>query len=156
MMKENDWKFKLFKWLGGCFGFTGFNYVTLKSTGLIRKIGFSGPTGLTLRDQLRGKLGKLGLGDLRLPIRVNAGMANVVPWNTETTQVSTTNWPKGGFFLELKGCHYERPPKEVIILSAEGEMRWDVVRQLGEEEQAMALDFIREHWPEDMRRIHDG
>lgn len=146
-MKENDWKFRFFRWLGECFGFTGFNYVALRSTGLIRKIGFSGTTGISLQDQLRGKLGQLGLGDPRLPIRVNAGMANVVPWNTETTQVSTTNWPKGGFFLELKGCWYERPPKEVILLSADGEVQGNDFRPLGEVEQAMALDFIREYWP---------
>jgi len=152
MMRENDWKFKLFKWLGECFGFTGFSYVWSRSTGLVSKIGFSSPNGLSLKDQLRGKLGKIGLGDPRLPIRVSAGMANVVPWNTETTQVSTTNWPKGGFFLELEGCHYESPPREVILLSAEGEVKGNNFRQLGEVEQAMALDFIREHWPEDMGR----
>jgi len=152
-MRENDGEFKFFRWLAERFGFSACSYEQLAigaGSPIIKKIGFSSP-GLGWRDQLRGKLGKLGLGDPHLPIRVNAGLANVVPWNTETTQISTSNWPKDGFFLELEGCWYEKPPMDVTILSSEGGAEkpqiGGVLHGLSRDEQIKALDFVRENWP---------
>ncbi len=41
-MKENDWKFRLLKWLGGLFGFLGV-FWTMNPDGVITKLHFSHP-----------------------------------------------------------------------------------------------------------------
>ena len=146
-MRGDDWTFKLFKWFGERLGFTGLNYTRRRATGVITKIELSHPSGKTLKDQITRELGKLGIGDPRLPINVLAGMANVVPYNTETTQISTSDWPRGGFFLELEGCWNDMPPMDVRVLSADGETVGIDFRRLEETERVEALEFVREHWP---------
>lgn len=127
----NDWTSKLLKWLRlgkRVFLDLGDKWIGIDEARAI---------------EIRRKL------DPRLPINVLAGMANVVPYNTETTQISTPNWPHGKdcFFLELEGCWNEMPPMDVRVLSAEGEVRGHGFRRLGKPEQITALEFVREYWP---------
>lgn len=92
-----------------------------------------------------------GLVDSRLPLKAISGLYNVRPYNCETTQVHTANWPHGAgcFFFELKGSWTEVPPPEVIVLSGDGEVyeRGDF-RPLAPDEQVQALQFMRDNWPE--------
>ena len=92
---------------------------------------------------------KSGLHDPRLPVKAIAGLCNVVPYNCITTQIHTANWPwdSGCFFLEIKGCWYEKPPMEAIILSSDDGVRGNF-RPLTGDEQMDALEFFRTHWPE--------
>ncbi len=128
-MRGDDWTSKLLRW---------FRLVKLVFIDLGEKwIGIDEARAIEIRRKL----------DPRLPINVLAGMANVVPWNTETTQISTSNWPRGGFFLELEGCWNEIPPMDVRVLSADGENIGLHFRRLEEPERVGALEFVREHWP---------
>ncbi len=128
-MKEGGWTSKLLKWLrlGKRF------FLDLGD----KWIGIDEARAREIRQKI----------DPRLPINVIAGMANVVPYNTETTQISTSNWPRGGFFLELEGCWNEIPPMDVRVLSADGETVGIDFRRLEEAERVGALEFVREHWP---------
>jgi len=89
----------------------------------------------------------------RLPILVTPGLANVVPWNTVTTQVCTSNWPSGrdSFFFELEGDWVEPPPENVRVLDADGPTTGTMIGpsfvKLGEEEAKQALNYAISHWP---------
>ena len=89
----------------------------------------------------------------RLPILVTPGLANVVPWNTVTTQVCTSNWPSGrdSFFFELEGDWIEPPPENVRVLDADGPTTGTMIGpsfvKLGEEEAKQALNYAINHWP---------
>lgn len=94
------------------------------------------------------------VGDPRLPLKTISGLYNVRPWNCETTQVHTANWPHnvGCFFLELKGSWKGIPPMDVIVLDAcSGILRSDGrdFLSLTSERIESAIEFIREHWPKD-------
>jgi len=139
------------KWLGKRF-FTGFYYeqISIGGSPIISKIGFESPKPGSVRTMLQDQLRKkLKFGDPRLPISVCPGLANVVPYGTEITQVSSSNSLNGknGFFLELEGCWYEKPPRDVVVLRADGNQSNGVFRRLTEDEQSIAIDLIREHWP---------
>ena len=87
--------------------------------------------------------------DKRLPLQVIPGLCNVVPWNTETTQISTDNWPSGkdSFFLELEGTYWKPPTEDVKILDGDGETNGLHLRNLSVPEREDALRFAIEHWP---------
>ena len=85
----------------------------------------------------------------KLPILVTPGLANVVPWNTVTTQVCTSNWPSGrdSFFFELEGDWVEPPPENVRVLDADGPTTGTMIVKLGEKEAKQALNYAISHWP---------
>lgn len=129
-VKEGDWTSKLLKWFR-------------LGKRVLLDLGDKWTLGI---DEMLARESRRKL-DPRLPINVLAGMANVVPWNTETTQISTSNWPRAGFFLELEGCWNEMPPMDVRVLSADGENIGLHFRHLEEAERVEAIEFVREHWP---------